>query len=379
MVDKITSTNEMQQNSVDDLVNLIETASVDSDVYDDAVDELLRRTDNFIDSLETPPRTESLVDNHGKLNKDVGTQTEPIETSEQEVNTPLPINHSSDFPGGIDEKRLETTKVSSVLSLLSFGEKQYNMKDYKGAIDTYKQTIELDPNNPMLHYRLGYVYVLNNQFNLAEEHMKRSLELDPKLVESLASLGYIYRRKADILPNGIERNQMYTQAQLNLSKALQTSPDLMDENGEAWWGTLGGLYRRLGQVKEAINAYKQAILVTPQSSYPHRNLALLYMQTGEEQKMREIYARVTELAQKEIQASRTNSWAYVDLITASIALGKEREAQEILLDILETTSTDSITFQNLIDTLNHVGGGFSDDIQKMITEIKHSTTENEEK
>jgi Flp pilus assembly protein TadD len=240
-------------------------------------------------------------------------------------------------------------------ALLPLGERQYRAQDFSGALDTYRRALELDPNNPSIHYRLGYVYTHSGELDLAKEHLTRSLEVDEKFTPSRAALGYVYRRQGDKLPIGIERDTVYNRAEENFLKALSVSPKLVDEDGESWWGSLGGLYRRRGQTEQAIHAYENCASVTPQSSYPFSNLALLYATTHNRRRMIETYVRVENLAYREVQAEVDNYWAYADLVVARLAQGKIREAEAILDTALGLAPADSsYMLEMLLDTLSRL-------------------------
>lgn len=258
------------------------------------------------------------------------------------------------------EQRESASNASLALALLPVGERQYRAQDYGGALDTYLRALKLDPENPVIHYRIGYVYTQSGELEKAEEHLSRSLELDPQFIPARAARGYVYRRMGDKMPPSVERDLMHNRAEENFLEALRTSPKLMDEDGESWWGSLGGLYRRRGQIEQAINAYERCTEVTPQSSYPFSNLALLYAQTQNREKMLETYRRVEKLAAMEVQADVDNYWAYADLIVARLALGKVREAEDVLETGLSTAPPDSpYTLESLVDTLNRLSAALN--------------------
>ena len=215
----------------------------------------------------------------------------------------------------------------------------------------------------------------SGELDKAKIQMEESLRLDPKLAPSRAALGYIYRRMGDKLNQGTERDIIYNMAEQNFLQALKDSPRLMDEDGEAWWGALGGLYRRRGQIDQAIYAYEQGTSVTPQSSYPFSNLALLYAQTQNRARMIETYTRVERLAFGEVQSDATNYWAYADLITSRMAIGKIKEAWDILDTALETAPADSpYTLESLMETLTRLKGALKEneaaEIDKVIVYIE---------
>jgi tetratricopeptide (TPR) repeat protein len=271
-------------------------------------------------------------------------------------------------------------KANLALSLLSVGESQYKSQDFAGAIDIYERALELDEDNPIIHYRLGYVYTQSGNLEQARQALTRALEIEPDFPPALAALGYVYRRIGEKMEQGIERDMMLNQAENHLLRALNLSPKLVDDDGESWWGSLGGLYRRRGQVEEAIEAYRQAAKVTPKSSYAFSNLALLYMQQNNRDAMTETYRRVEQLAGGEVQADVDNYWAYADLLTAKLAMGKFDEIEPVLASVFQTVPTDSpYALELLMDTLGRLAPVMPSEsaahIQRVIERIRAHVAE----
>jgi len=273
-----------------------------------------------------------------------------------------------------------TDNATLALSLLSVGESQYKSQDFSGAIDIYERALELDHDNPIIHYRLGYVYTQSGNLDDARNELTRALEIEPDFPHAMAALGYVYRRIGEKMPKGIERDMILNQAESKLLQALNASPKLVDDDGESWWGSLGGLYRRRGQIEEAIEAYRQAAKVTPKSSYAFSNLALLYMQQSNREAMIDTYKRVEQLASGEVQADVDNYWAYADLLTAKLALGKYDEVEHVLASVFQTVPSDSpYALELLVDTLGRLAAVMEPDaaarIQRVIERIRQHIVE----
>jgi tetratricopeptide (TPR) repeat protein len=235
------------------------------------------------------------------------------------------INRSAEL------ERDKSNKATLSLSLLPLGERQYRIKDFTGALNTYKRALSLDPHNPIIYYRLGYVYTQNGKLDEAIEQLQKALELDPTFVEALANLGYVLRRKAEKMPiTDVKRGEMLGDAESKMRRALATSPSLVDEDGESWWGSLGGLHRRRGQIDDAIEAYTRARDVTKQASYPLVNLGLLYLYKRNREAMLETYRRAERVATRRTLADMTDFWSWADLLVSQIALGKITEANDTL-------------------------------------------------
>jgi tetratricopeptide (TPR) repeat protein len=269
-----------------------------------------------------------------------------------------------------------TTRALMGQSLQSLADRQYRETDFKGAIETYNRALDQDASNPITHYQLAYVYVHSDVLDKAEEHLQRALQLDPNLAQAIAALGYVYRRQAERLPMGHQRLELFNQAEAQLLKALGIAPRLIDQDGESWWGSLGGLYRRQKQYEQAIHAYKEAAQVTPRSSYPFSNLALLYAKTSNREAMLKAFEQVEQLAGVEARAESNNYWAYSDLFTAQLALNKIEEADKSLnyvFYLMPTGTTYPLrllleTLQDLMQTLG--GAQAAPHVQAYITRIE---------
>ncbi len=192
----------------------------------------------------------------------------------------------------VDEQRNAAREATLASTLLSFGDRQYKATDYAGAAETFRRALDLDPNNPVIYYRLGYVLTYQGELEAALQNHRKSLEIDENFAPAMVALGFAYRRIGQKMDPGIEQSEMYNQAEQWMLKGLKVSPRLIDEEGESWWGALGGLYSRREQISQAINAYEQAKVVTPYSSYPFGNLATLYGRESRVDDMLAMYARV---------------------------------------------------------------------------------------
>jgi tetratricopeptide (TPR) repeat protein len=289
---------------------------------------------------------------------------------EQEINArERELNKLRDtLEASAEDERQQTSNALLANALIPIGERQYRASDYEGARNTYQRALELDPQNPVVNQRLAYVYTHSGDLDKAEDHYERAIEREANFAPALAGLGFVYRRMGDSLSkelgNGnlppderdetrMKRDRIYNQAEAYLLDALKLSPRLVDDDGESWWGVLGGLYKRRGQINEAINAYEKVTDVTPQSSYGFGNLALLHMKRNEREKMLQMYERVERIARTEARAQQGNFWGYADLVTSSYAIGKTDQADEAVDIAIAIAPPDSpYMLSGLRDTLH---------------------------
>lgn len=266
--------------------------------------------------------------------------------------------------------RESTSKALLASALIPLGERQYRASDYTGALNTYNRAVELDPDNPVVNQRLAYVYTHSGELDQARVHYERAIAREHDFAPALAGLGFVYRRLGERVERElnrlnkssnsyrdkqIERDLLMNRAEDLLLQALRISPRLVDDDGESWWGVLGGLYKRRGQIDQAIDAYQNATQVTPQSSYGFGNLALLYMKQHRREEMIRTYQRVEQIASKEADAEQGNFWGYADLITSSFAVGKIEQARAALPIAISIAPIDSpYMLEGLVETLREL-------------------------
>ena len=176
------------------------------------------------------------------------------------------------------------------------------------------------------------------------------------------------------------RNGYWAQAEVNLIKALDKDPRMIDADGESYYGTLGGLYRRQERHADAMRAYEKAVEITPHSSYPVGNLAVLYQYLGEVDKAQEMFARVEQIVGKIIQDRPGDYWARLDLAQALLVQGKT-DAAFAQYDEIIARKPPSSALTSAISTLDFLSGaptvvkGLGEAISKLQTAVNKYQTQ----
>jgi TolB-like protein len=110
------------------------------------------------------------------------------------------------------------------------------LRDFQGAVAAYQEAQKRLPNSALVHEYLAFVQRRLGQWNEAEANYKRALELDPRDIQLLNSMGnefYAYLRRFD-------------EALATIDRSLQLAPD--DEVGHAG---KAGLLQAAGRLEEA--------------------------------------------------------------------------------------------------------------------------------
>lgn len=143
--------------------------------------------------------------------------------------------------------------------------------DARTALVEQEKAVELDPELDLAHYALGLLYhVSYGDKEKAIAHYKRALELNPKLSEAYTNLGNVYLdqgRYDEAIP-------LYEKA---LSDILYRTPYIAENN-------LGWCYYKKGQVQQAIDHIKSALVPNPKFCLGHRNLGIIYSETHQTEK-----------------------------------------------------------------------------------------------
>jgi len=137
---------------------------------------------------------------------------------------------------------------------------------YTKAVEAYKQTISLDPNNASaVHCQLGIAYYGLDLYKEAIESYRQAIRIDPENGKAYYNMGLAFFKLHDS-----------TQAIEASKQAIRIDP----ENINAYL-LLGGAYGTLGCHKDTIEVFKQAIRIDPYNIGAHFLLGFAYVSTGD--------------------------------------------------------------------------------------------------
>jgi tetratricopeptide (TPR) repeat protein len=150
------------------------------------------------------------------------------------------------------------------------------------AIGELQSAEQISPNEPVLHFELGYLYYKQRDYDRASSELQLEIKNNPGYAQSYLYLGDI----------ALHSNDNVT-AQPLLEKSLQ----LQDENRLAYFD-LGCIYADQKKNQEALTAFQHAVKLDPTQPDAHYRLARLYTQLGEKQKAAQEFAKTKELHNK---------------------------------------------------------------------------------
>jgi len=216
-----------------------------------------------------------------------------------------------------------SAQAIQALSLAQVAQQQIQLKNLNEAVLRLKAAHKLDPENPVILYFLGDVCVRLGQKQEGLDYLKQVMDSDDPFPSAQASYAYALRLIGDDYyeKNDQEQGKKFYQEAEKLYRHLYIDhPELLDIFGESVYGALGGLYRRWGDVDNALLYYERALNTTPRSSYLLNNIAALEFcrdrAAGEAR-----FQDALNYANEKLRIDNADYWPLFDRITAQIALG----------------------------------------------------------
>ena len=211
------------------------------------------------------------------------------------------------------------------------------------------------PGNPFGYLLLGWAYrfdLMRGSSMAHQESLKKVMELAQKaltLDESLSSAHsllshiYIYKREFDqaiaegeravaLDPNGANAYEHYAHSLLYANRfkeaipAIQKAIRLNPIGSTSAYSTLGDAYANTGRFEEAVSAFKQALLMSPDNLFAHLGLASTYIEMRREKEARAEAAEVLRIYPKFSLDNHAMGLPFKDQSTLDKYIGNLRKA-----------------------------------------------------
>lgn len=181
----------------------------------------------------------------------------------------------------------------------------YNaLGEYKKAIRDFDKAIELDPQFAIAYNNRGYAYVHLKDHSRAIANYEKATELDPQYAVAYNNWGHVYSRL-----------NVYDAAIPYYTMAIELNP------GYAMaYSNRGYAYANLGQTDKAQADYEKAISLKPQYAKPYKHFGVLWKERGD-------LGKAVEFLSKAIELSPEYKEAYTDRAEVYRLMGEEEKAK----------------------------------------------------
>jgi len=149
-----------------------------------------------------------------------------------------------------------------------------DLKKEDEAITALEQSISSPYVAPEMYLTLGSLYARKKRYQEGEELCKKAVALDPSRPEAHINLAQMYNIRG-------ASDQALQELKLALDgKSFPTSPYYQQLQTDAFFET-GRAYQAKNKPTEALRAYQTALALNPNEGRTHRQLAELYLRTGD--------------------------------------------------------------------------------------------------
>jgi Flp pilus assembly protein TadD len=173
-------------------------------------------------------------------------------------------------------------------SARDLGERFLRADDNTRALQQFLKALELNPDDPYLHFDLAYTYGLKGVTEKAEFHYKEAIRLKPDYSDAYNNLGLIYAStgRVDLAIESYEKA---------LSNVLYLSPQFAHFN-------LGVAYLSLKEYHKAVEQFEEATRIIPDYAAAYVNLGRAYEGLYMDRQARQAYEKAVEFAPASPQA-----------------------------------------------------------------------------
>ncbi|MGD1085937.1 MAG: tetratricopeptide repeat protein [Verrucomicrobiota bacterium] len=215
------------------------------------------------------------------------------------------------------------------------------------AIAQYRKALELKPGAEEAHVDLGLTLLSLGRVEAAIAEFRRALEIRPNFDQALCDLGNAFLVKPDLAQaigqyqKALEINPNYLEARRNLGRALLRKGDFdaalacfekIEKNTAAsadpmgkWW-TLGNDLLKEKNLEEAIVCYRQVLKINAGSASLWANLGLASFQNGEIKQAIDAWQQALQINPDQIAVQNSLAWALATTAEASLRDGAKAVA-----------------------------------------------------
>jgi len=253
-----------------------------------------------------------------------------------------------------DPRNLEAHKLLGRIYLRSLGDMPGgNGSDnvLKLAIEQYEQIVKIEPDNVDDHLLLGRLYRLNSDLQKAENELKTAVKLDPSSEEAVTTLAMLYTDEGDT------------------AHALQVLSSVPDSGRSAkLYAALGAAYEQRKDYKNAIDAYRHAIVLDRDNLDAIRGLAENLLNDGQAEAALEQYKVIADANPEDAQTYVRIAEIYRRQGKYDLALENLKKADTLVPDTMDVPYNMAAVYQ---------AQGRYDDAVKLLQDLVKRTEKSE--
>ena len=152
----------------------------------------------------------------------------------------------------------ESTKYAIIASR---GIARNKKRDFQGAYEDYKMSLDFDSTDVIVMVALGSVLDHLGREKEATMYLEKAVRLAPNEISAIGDLGFHYMNQDD-----------YKGAIKQFIRVLELSPD-----DAIAYNNMGYAKFKMNDLKNALKDIQRSIALDPQNSYAYRNRALIYL------------------------------------------------------------------------------------------------------
>jgi len=135
------------------------------------------------------------------------------------------------------------------------GRQRFDAGDDRGALETFGVLLESCPRFADVHYMVGLVYERGGDLEAAATSLERALEINPGYAEAVAALVSVYERRGLFERSRELAEQLMPSVGPPVGRLDATTRGKLANLHAA----LADAYREVGELREAIEAYRKAL------------------------------------------------------------------------------------------------------------------------
>jgi len=222
------------------------------------------------------------------------------------------------------ENQPDQQTIDEVLNLFKSGK----LNKAKIKIENY---IKKFPKSFVLFNILGAVFADRGELEVAINHHKKSVEINPNYAEGYNNLGIAFQKLG-----------LFEEAVKNYKKTLNLKP-----NFSLAYNNLGVVLKSLNKLDEALLTSKKAIELDPKFADAHNNIGAILQDLGN-------YEEAYKFYKKAIKLKSSYSEAYYNLGILLKKLGKIEECVENFQKAITVNQKNNRAYSNYLFNLNYL-------------------------